>query len=93
MANLPSGLSPDEIASYASDIVDTATEEAPATMKLTAGGVTVAAAAFGPAGGFIGATAGSGIGALIDEGYITREQLENAKEFVVDVDEIKDSED
>jgi len=68
MADLPN-LDKDELIDYAKNIEERARNNAPTTVTLTSGGVIVGAAAFGPAGGFVGATVGSSIGYLTDEGY------------------------
>jgi hypothetical protein len=67
---LPDTFSKDDIIDAVSDLKNNAVDNAPATVKITSGGVVVGAAVLGPAGGVIGAVAGSGVGYLIDEGYL-----------------------
>lgn len=77
MADLPERLDLGE-----AEIVERAKEamkgragnKAPTTVKLTSGGVVVGAAAFGPAGGVVGATVGSGIGYLLDKRHFDSEE-------------------
>lgn len=73
MSELPK-LSESEIVDLARRYEDRARTNAPTTVKLTYGGVIVGAAAFGPAGGVVGAVVGSGIGYLTDEGYFDSEE-------------------
>lgn len=52
-------------------------------MKLSYGGTILGAVAFGPAGGVVGATLGSGIGYLKDKGYF--DSHEEPEVIVADV--------
>jgi len=73
MADIPN-LNKDELIEYANNIQERARSNAPTTVKLTSGGVIIGAAAFGPAGGLVGATVGSSIGYLTDEGYFDADE-------------------
>lgn len=57
--------------------------KAPATCRLTVGGVTIGAAIGGPPGGVGGAILGSSVGYLIDEGYISREETTEGESIEV----------
>jgi len=86
MADLPD-LNKDDLIDYAKNIEQKAEDNAPTTVTLTSGGVVLGAAAFGPAGGLVGATVGSSIGYLKDEGYFD----EDEEPEVIEAD-IKDDE-
>ena len=64
----------EELINYARNIEKQARDSAPTTVSLSYGGVIIGAVAFGPAGGVVGATVGSGIGYLKDEGYFDSEE-------------------
>jgi len=76
MANLPDApdIGKEELIKYAKDLESQARDNAPTTVKLSYGGTILGAVAFGPAGGVVGATVGSGIGYLKDEGYFDSEE-------------------
>ena len=76
MANLPEipDFDKDELIDYAQELETRARENAPTTVKLSYGGTIIGAVAFGPAGGVVGATVGSGIGYLMDEGYFDSDE-------------------
>lgn len=73
MAELPE-FNKDEIIELAKNYQEKARDNAPTTVKLTYGGVIIGAVAFGPAGGVAGATLGSSIGYLKDEGYFDTDE-------------------
>ena len=84
--NLPDNIDDSDIARVVSGLKSKALDNAPATVKVTSGGTIVGAAVLGPAGGVLGAVAGSGVGYLIDEGYLDGfeeepEELEVEAEF------------
>lgn len=61
------------IVDLANDYRRRARENAPATVEFAVGGVVLGSVAFGPAGGVVGATAGSLVGYLRDEGHLDAE--------------------
>jgi len=67
-------LNKNDLIDIARNLKSRAKEEAPTTVVLTGWGVTLGAVAFGPAGGVVGATVGSSIGYLQDEGYFDSEE-------------------
>ena len=76
MANMPDlpDFDKSDIINYAKKVEEQARDNAPTTVKLSYGGIIIGAAAFGPAGGVVGATVGSGIGYMKDEGYFDSEE-------------------
>lgn len=74
----------EDIIEAAESVKDKARTDVPATVAVSIGGMQVGAVAFGPAGGVLGATVGSGIGALYDKGYLD-EYEEKAEELYVDL--------
>jgi hypothetical protein len=63
-----------ELIEYAKNLETQARDNAPTTVSLSWGGTILGAVAFGPAGGVVGATVGSGIGYLKDEGYFDSDE-------------------
>lgn len=76
MPDLPdvSGIDKSELIEYAEKFEGKAKDNAPKTVKLSSGGTILGAVAFGPAGGVVGATVGSGIGYLMDEDYFDSDE-------------------
>lgn len=68
------------LAKIKSEIEQRADENAPATVTFGSSGTVIGAATFGPPGGVVGAVLGSGIGYLIDEGYLSNSEAERAEE-------------
>lgn len=66
--------SKDDLIDLAKNVEERARDNAPTTVTLSYGGTIIGAVAFGPAGGVVGATVGSGIGYLKDEGYFDSEE-------------------
>ena len=61
------------VAGLAAEYRSRARENAPATVELAVTGVVLGSLAFGPAGGVLGATVGSVVGYLRDEGHLDRD--------------------
>lgn len=73
MPNLPD-IGEGQLIDYAQDFKSQAMDNAPATVQFSSGGTIIGAVAFGPAGGVVGATVGSSIGYLKDEGYFDSDE-------------------
>jgi len=76
MADIPDipDFNKSDLIEFAEGLEEQARENAPTTVKLSWGGTIIGAVAFGPAGGVVGATVGSGIGYLKDEGYFDSDE-------------------
>ncbi len=74
-----------DVEQFTSDLKTRATESAPSTVSYTWGGVLVGAALLGPVGGVLGATVGSAVGYLKDEGYVGSAEDPEVVESDVDI--------